>query len=115
MLGYYDNKLCISARELIEEGFMTKAAYEKNVTRRKIKVMKRGGGAKGSCALVAIDSLPSACREQVEEKFGCDEARITAWVMSNYELDQAAVAFFMDWAAGHKATMPPPNWRTNMR
>lgn len=103
MLGYYENKLCISARELIEEGFMTKAAYEKNVTRRKIKVMKRGGGAKGSCALVAIDSLPSACREQVEEKFGCDEARITAWVMSNYELDQAAVAFFMDWAAGHKS------------
>ena len=103
MLGYYDNKLCISARELIEEGFMTKAAYEKNVTRRKIKVMKRGGGAKGSCALVAIDSLPSACREQVEEKFGCDEARITAWVMSNYELDQAAVAFFMDWAASHKS------------
>ena len=41
MLGYYDNKLCISARELIEEGFMTKAAYEKNVTRRKIKVMKK--------------------------------------------------------------------------
>lgn len=103
MLGYYGNKLCISARELIEEGFMTKAAYEKNVTRRKIKVMKRGGGAKGSCALVAIDSLPSACREQVEEKFGCDEARITAWVMSNYELDQAAVAFFMDWTASHKS------------
>ena len=103
MLGYYDNKLCISTRELIEEGFMTKAAYEKNVTRRKIKVMKRGGGAKGSCALVAIDSLPSACREQVEEKFGCDEARISAWVMSNYELDQAAVAFFMDWAASHKS------------
>ena len=103
MLGYYDNILCISAHTLIEEGFMTKASYEKNVTRHKIKVVKRGGGAKGSCAQVAVDSLPTTCREQVEEKFGCDEARITAWVMSNYELDQAAVVYFTDWAAAHKS------------
>ena len=103
MIGYYGNKLCIPARELVEGGYMTKAAYEKNVTRRKITVVRRGGGAKGQCALVAVDSLPAPCREKVEEKFGCDEARIRGWVMSNYELDQAALAFFMDWAAGHKS------------
>ena len=103
MLEYHGNKLCISARELIDGGFMTKAAYEKNVTRRKIDVVRRGGGAKGQYAWVAVDSLPTTCREEVEDKLDSDEARIRGWIMSNYELDQAAVAFFMDWAAGHRS------------
>ena len=103
MLGYYDNKLCIPARELVESGIITESTYRNWTNRGRIKVARRGGGAKGSCALVVVDSLPDACREGVEAKFGGDEARIRGWVMSNYELDQAAVAFFMDWAAGHRS------------
>ena len=87
MLGYYDNKLCISARELIDCGIITEYTYRNWTNRDRIKIARRGGGAKNSCALVVVDSLSALCREQVEEKLGCDEARITAWVMSNYELD----------------------------
>lgn len=102
MLGYYDNKLCIPARDLVGEGIMTLSNYKAMSARGRIKVARSGKGH-GRYALVVVDSLPTSYREKVEEKFGCDEARITAWVMSNYELDQAAVAFFMDWAAGHKS------------
>lgn len=103
MLGYYDNKLCIPARELVGEGIITLSNYKAMSARGRIKVARRGGGAKNSCALVVVDSLPAPYREQVEEKFGCDEARITAWVMSNYELDQAAVVYYTDWAASHRS------------
>ena len=109
MLGYYDNKLCIPARELVGEGIITLSNYKAMSARGRIKVARRGGGAKNSCALVVVDSLPAPYREQVEEKFGCDEARITAWVMSNYELDQAIGP------PATRATMPQRNWRTNMR
>ena len=103
MLGYYDNKLCIPARELVESGIITESTYRNWTNRGRIKVARRGGGARGNCALVVVDSLPDACREGVEAKFGGDEARIRGWIISNYELDQAAVTFFMDWAAGHRS------------
>ena len=41
--------------------------------------------------------MPSKYKEAVEKKYpGGDEVRIKAWVLSNYEMDQAAIAFFHD-------------------
>ena len=71
-MEYLNNKLCISARELIDGGFMTKASYEKNVTRHKIEVAKRGGGAKGSGASVHDVSsvhVGGACGANVNDKY----------------------------------------------
>lgn len=99
-MEYYGNIRCISARDLIDTGIITEACYRNWVNRNRIKVVRRGGGATGSYALIAVSSLPSSCLEKVEEKFpGGPEMDLRHWILSNYELDQAAVTWFMDWAA----------------
>lgn len=96
-MEYYGNKLCISYHELVESGIMTNSNYCYKAWKGQIDVVRRGGGASDCCALIAIDSLPSKYKEAVEKKYpGGDEVRIKAWVLSNYEMDQAAIAFFHD-------------------
>ena len=99
-MEFFGNKLCISARTLIDEGFITESCYRNWVNRGRINVVRRGGGAAGNYALVAVDSLPTKCKEKVEGKYpGGNAVLLRGWIISNYELDQAAVAYFMDWAA----------------
>lgn len=96
-MEYYGNKLCISYSELVDGGIITASNYNNLTYRKKVKVVRRGGGANDCCALIAIDSLPSKYKEAVEKKYpGGDKVRIKAWVLSNYEMDQAAIAFFHD-------------------
>lgn len=96
-MEYYGTKLCISARELVNSGIMSVPNYKQLSARGRIDVVRRGGGASGQYALVAVDSLPSTYRDKVEELYpGGDEVRVRGWILSNYELDQAAVAFFND-------------------
>ena len=96
-MEYYDNRLCISYGELVDGGIMTASNYNSLTYRKKVKVVRHGGGASDCCALIAIDSLPAKYKEAVEKMYpGGDEVRIKAWVLSNYEMDQAAVAFFHD-------------------
>lgn len=96
----YGNIRCISARDLIDEGIITEACYRNWVNRDRIKVVRRGGGATGNYALIAVSSLPSSCLEKVNERWpGGPEMDLHHWILSNYELDQAAVTWFMDWAA----------------
>ncbi|BAU17532.1 conserved hypothetical protein [Prevotella intermedia] len=96
-MEYYNNRLCISYGELVDGGIMTASNYNSLTYRKKVKVVRHGGGASDCCALIAIDSLPSKYKEAVEEMYpGGDEVRIKTWVLSNYEMDQAAVAFFHD-------------------
>ena len=96
-MEYYSNKLCISYNELVDGGIMTASNYNNLTYRKKVKVVRRGGGANGCCALIAIDSLPTKYKEAVEKLYpGGDEVRIKTWVLSNYEIDQAAIAFFHD-------------------
>lgn len=96
-MEYYGNKLCISYPEFVDSGIVSVSNYKQLAARGRIDVVRHGGGANGCCALIAIDSLPSKYKEAVEKKYpGGDEVRIKAWVLSNYEMDQAAVAFFHD-------------------
>ncbi|MFC2439330.1 MAG: hypothetical protein ACFNVH_00705 [Segatella maculosa] len=96
-MEYYGNKLCITYHELVDSGIMTEPNYKYKAWKGQIDVVRRGGGANGCCALIAIDSLPTKYKEAVEEMYpGGDEVRIKTWVLSNYEMDQAAVAFFHD-------------------
>ena len=101
-MEYYGNRLCISARDLVEGGIMTTPNYKAMSARGRIEVVRRGGGASGQYALVAVDSLPTTYREKVEAKYpGGDEVLVAGWITSNYELDQAAVTYFSDWATRH--------------
>ena len=96
-MEYYGNKLCISYPEFVDSGIVSVANYKQLAARGRIDVVRHGGGASGCCALIAIDSLPSKYKAAVEKKYpGGDEVRIKTWVLSNYEMDQAAVAFFHD-------------------
>lgn len=96
-MEYYGKKLCISYHELVDSGIMTEPNYKYKSWKGQIDVVRRGGGANGCCALIAVDSLPAKYKEAVEEKYGNGaEVILTGWIMSNYDMDQSAVAFFHD-------------------
>ena len=59
-MEYYEGRLCVSYQELVDGGIMSAANYKQIAARGKMRVMRRGGGASGCCALVAVDSLPSS-------------------------------------------------------
>ena len=67
-MEHYGNIRCISARDLIDTGIITESCYRNWVNRDRINVVRPGKG-KGNYALIAVDSLPTSCREKVEEKF----------------------------------------------
>ena len=94
-MEYYGNTLCISVPELCEAGIMSPANYQKMATRNRINVVRRGGGASGCTALIAVDSLPTKYRKAVEVEFpGGPEVRLRGWITSNYEVDQHAMCYF---------------------
>ena len=94
-MEYYGNTLCISATELVGTGIMSKSCYDSAVNRKRLNVVRRGGGASGCTALIAVDSLPTKYRKAVEEEFpGGPEVRLRGWITSNYEVDQHAMCYF---------------------
>lgn len=96
-MEYHGNRLCISARELIDGGVMSTPNYKALSNRGRIDVVRRGGGAAGQYALVAVDSLPRDYKAKVDALYpDGDLTKVKLWVTSNYETDQAAVAFFHD-------------------
>ena len=96
-MEYYGNTLCVAATDLYQTGIMTQSCYKQLAARDRLTVVRRGGGASGSTALVAVDSLPTKYREKVEEMFpGGAETRLEGWITSNYEVDQQAMAFFLN-------------------
>ena len=94
-MEYYGNRLCVSARELVDGGIMSVPNYKAMSSRGRIDVVRRGGGAAGQCALVAVESLPRAYKAKVQELYPDGNlTKVKLWVMSNYETDQCAVAYF---------------------
>ena len=102
-MEYCDNKLCISVRELEADGILTGDYCRQLARRNKLKIARRGGG-KGNCAMVVVESLPTPYLDQVKEKHPCANAvLLLCWNLSNYELDQAAVTYFIDWASRQRS------------
>ena len=102
-MEYYDNKLCISQRELVESGVMTASNYRQMVTRGRVDVARRGGGS-NQYALITVSSLPDTYKTKVRAQYPNPGMEVLmAWLDSNYERDQKAVAFFSDWRSqcGH--------------
>lgn len=94
-MEYYNKRLCISVRELVDNGIAGEECYRSWQRRGKVEVVRRGGGAAGCCALIAVDSLPQAYKEKVNALYP-NKSRIMLenWLRSNYEVDQKAMAFF---------------------
>ena len=94
-MEYYGKMWCISARELVDGGIVSQSNYQNWVNRKRIDVVRRGGGASGQYALVAVDSLPRDYRAKVDALYpNAKLTHLVCWVRSNYEIDQSAVAFF---------------------
>lgn len=94
-MEYYGNKWCISARELVDGGIVSQSNYKAMAARGRIDVVRRGGGAVGQYALVAVDSLPLEYKAKVQERYPDSKlAHLKGWLQSNYELDQSAMAYF---------------------
>ena len=94
-MEYHGNMWCISARELVDGGIVSQSNYQNWVNRGRIDVVRRGGGAAGQYALVAVDSLPRDYRAKVEELYpNAKLTHLVCWVRSNYEIDQSSGAFF---------------------
>ena len=68
-MEYYNGRLCISTRELFDGGIVTESNYRNWTNRDRVEVVRRGGGARGSYALIAVDSLPQRYKDKVEETF----------------------------------------------
>ena len=95
-MEYFGGRLCISMRELVDGSVMTEGNYKKMATRGRLEVVRQGKGL-GNYALVAVDSLPTAYKCKVEELYpDGDQTRLSGWIKSYYETDQAAVVFFHD-------------------
>lgn len=93
-MEYYGNILCVSARELVENGIMSPYNYKVMSCRNKIDVVRKAHGT-GNYALVAVDSLPEKYRTKVKELYPeGDKTRLIEWIKKNYERDQNAVVFF---------------------
>jgi hypothetical protein len=95
-MEYYGNTLCISARELVDEGVMSIPNYKALAARGRLEVVRRGRGA-GCYALVSVDTMPERYQAKVRAAHPeMEQERLTGWLMKNYETDQGAVAFYSD-------------------
>lgn len=97
-MEYHDNRLCISMRELVDGGVMTVSNYKQLSARGRIDVVRRGGGSANNYALIAVSSLPDTYQEKLKTLYPDPSMEVLlAWLDANYEVDQAAVAYFNDW------------------
>ncbi len=97
-MEYHDNRLCISMRELVDGGVMTVSNYKQLSARGRIDVVRRGGGSANNYALIAVSSLPDTYQAKLKAIYPDPSMEVLlAWLDANYEVDQAAVAYFNDW------------------
>ena len=99
-MEYYNNRLCISMRDLVSGGVMTESAYQSLVKRRQVDVVRRG--CRGSAALVAVSSLPERYQSMLRQEGKSSADVLHAWFRKNYEIDQQAVVWYNRWATTQK-------------
>ena len=92
-MEYYCGTYCISARELIDGGIMTRGSYAKAVQCKRIEVVQRGGGY-GNYTLIAVNSLTAKQRAKLKALYDGDSVQLAVWIRENYETDLRAAAYF---------------------
>jgi hypothetical protein len=93
-MEFYNGQLCVSMRELIDEGVMSAPNYKRLSAAGRFEVARPGKGL-GNYALVVVDSLPTRFKEVVKANHpDAKKVMLAGWVRDNYEVDQAAMAYF---------------------
>lgn len=67
-MEYYNDTLCVSARELIDAGILTQSNYDKLNQRKQIRVVRRA--CRNTSALVDVNSLPYDYKLKMHEEIG---------------------------------------------
>lgn len=94
-MEYCNGVWCVTAQELVANGVMTQSTYGHLTTRKQVRVLRRGGGGKGDCALVAMDSLPEKYKAKVKELWpNSRHMHLTAWINSQYRYDREAFDYY---------------------
>lgn len=104
-MEYFNNQLCISARELA--AVMTPACYDKLVIRDKVTVARPGKG-RGNYALVVVDSLPDKYKEKVNELYPeGGTMKLHEWFKNNYTISAEARSFYSGFRFDNGTPLPP--------
>ena len=88
-MEYCNGRLCISTRELFDGGIVTEANYRNWTNRNRVEVVRRGGGARGRYALIAIDSLPPKYAKRINHI----TSPFVKWFESNFRINQHAIEY----------------------
>jgi len=105
MVEYYNNKLAIPARILIDDGIMTKDIYRNMAKRKQINVLQRG--CLNTPALVDYNSLPERFRKVIEMKFGDVTRQPVANVFADHIIqDTAAIEFLSSYQLMNGDSLP---------
>ena len=93
-MEYYGGRYCVSVHDIVGNGLISADLCRQWAVRGKIEVARPAHG-KGNYALIVFDSLPSRVKDGLRKLHPNEKQHhLCAWVMSNYEEDTAAVAFF---------------------
>lgn len=105
MVEYYNNRLAVPTRMLIDEGIMTVENYKQLSSRNKIKVVQRG--CLNTPALVDYNSLPERFRKVIEMKFGDVTKQPVANIFTDHIIqDTAAIEFLSSYQLPNGDSLP---------
>lgn len=89
---YHNNKLCISAGELIQTGIITKTNFDKLKQRGKINVISRA--CYGNPALVEFDTLPEKIKQAANQMIVAPQKKQATYLESFFVQDMKAFHFY---------------------
>ncbi|MDR0695143.1 MAG: hypothetical protein LBF81_07590 [Prevotellaceae bacterium] len=92
---YHKHRVCIEANVLWQSGIITRSNYDAMVKRRRLTVVRRGGGA-DTPALVSWNDFPEHLRAEVKSALGGDPRDLAQRnILTEYlEYDASAEVFF---------------------
>ena len=103
-MEYYNDQLCISAREL--GNIMSRSCYDKLVCRGQVTVARRA--CRGQYALVVVDSLPQRYRDKVRELYPEGSAAVLHELFRrSYSVDVDARAYYAAFRFDDGNVLPP--------
>lgn len=103
-MEYYNDQLCISAREL--GNIMSRSCYDKLVCRGKVTVARRA--CRGQYALVVVESLPQRYRDKVRELYPEGSAAVLHELFRrSYSVDVDARAYYAAFRFDDGNVLPP--------
>ena len=97
MLDYFDNKLCIQADWLIDEGILSFSNYKLLIYRKKLNRLQRGGN--GRKALIEYSSIPERFRKLIVAKLGYDPSKQARhhFFRQHIKIDKEALTYFANY------------------